>query len=182
MKSQHRQTDLNINRNHISVAISISPQWHSYYRCIRSNSCLLLDICRIYHAVMWPCKLCFYSQMPCACVCVCACVCMTVKLSACTPVCACLCACLSGVCRCCIMAGSIRESARVTQQITAAWSQPGKRLREDSGEMAAGLRRFDSNWLKCCRRNLLHIVHIYVRIAVRFIPLICSCFVWIKQF
>lgn len=34
---------------------------------------------------------------------------------------------LPGVCRCCIMAGSISESARVTQRITAAWSQLRKK-------------------------------------------------------
>lgn len=37
------------------------------------------------------------------------------------------CTCLPGVCRCRIMAWSIRESACVTQRITAAWSRPRKR-------------------------------------------------------
>lgn len=64
---------------------------------------------------------------------------------------------LPGVCRCCIMVGSISESARVTQQITAAWSQPRKRLWEDSREMAALLRCSKSSWQKCCRRNFLHL-------------------------
>lgn len=35
--------------------------------------------------------------------------------------------CVPGVCRRCIMAGSIRESACVTQQITPAWSRLGKK-------------------------------------------------------
>ena len=63
----------------------------------------------------------------CACVHVCMCACVHVCMYPLNGALVCL-------CRRCIMAGSIRESARVTQQITAAWSQPEKRRWEDSGE------------------------------------------------
>lgn len=53
--------------------------------------------------------------------------------------------CLPGVCRCCIMARSIRESACVTQQITTAWSQPRKRLGEKWQQRSAALIPADTN-------------------------------------
>lgn len=73
------------------------------------------------------------------------CVYILVKLSLCVYVQVSVCVCLPGVCRCCIMAWSIRESACVTQRITTAWSQTRKRLWEKWQQRSAALIQADMN-------------------------------------
>lgn len=68
------------------------------------------------------------------------------------------CCCLPRVCRCCIMARSIRESARVTQPITDAWDHPREKKKNKTKKRTRLHCCSNSSRQKRHRRNFLHLL------------------------
>lgn len=121
---RHQDFDLNANKSNVSIFSFplVSPFYHKYTKSTatcRFCCCFLQGF-----LVLSPLFLVW-------CLCVRASVCACVRLP--------------GACRCCIMAWSIRESARVTQRITAAWSRPRKRPWEKWQLRSAALIQADRN-------------------------------------
>lgn len=111
---------------------------------------VLLFPSRIYHAVIWPCWLCsaccssshsvFVYRLNHVRACLRACVCSPRGVSL-------------------LYHGVVdKRIRRVTQRITAAWSQPGERVWEVSVEMASPLCRSNSSWQKRHGRNFLRLL------------------------